>query len=428
MPSEPAGDHHRHDREPVEAVRQVHRVGRADDHQHGEGHVEQARMDHRRVDDRHCDRALQLLAAGASSSTSRRSARSGTRATSRRRPGTPRCEYFATLRKSSAKPISPKPNVTSSTAQTKPLSSRAQSSDGREHRAEDQHASHRRRPGLLDDVPLRAVAADRLALLLHAAQPVDDRPAEEETEDQRREEGAAGAKGDVAEQVEEVAALAERGEQVITASGVLVGRERGVGHTAAERPDALDDPGHARAERALDHDDVARVNGFRNLGRQRGAVRAPERRASSRGSAACIAFMRGPQQCTRSIAAISGRSASAACRLSSPGPSSSMSPRKAIRRPRLKRPMSSVGLACREHRERRAHRGGIGVVALVEQRHRAVHAGGPERDRLAAATPAGRRPRRRAPPRRGRCRRRPPRRRPARRARSARSAGRACRS
>ena len=47
--------------------------------------------------------------------------------------------------------------------------------------------------------------ADRLAAALAHAQEVDQRPAEEEAEDQRGEEGAAGAEGDVAEEVEDVA-------------------------------------------------------------------------------------------------------------------------------------------------------------------------------------------------------------------------------
>ena len=41
-------DHHRHDRQPVEPVGQVHRVGRADDHQHREGQEEPAEVEQQR--------------------------------------------------------------------------------------------------------------------------------------------------------------------------------------------------------------------------------------------------------------------------------------------------------------------------------------------------------------------------------------------
>jgi hypothetical protein len=52
---------------------------------------------------------------------------------------------------------------------------------------------------------LGPVLADRLTLLLLAPQQVDERPPEEEAEDERGEEGAARAEGDVAEEVEEIA-------------------------------------------------------------------------------------------------------------------------------------------------------------------------------------------------------------------------------
>ena len=46
-PERAGGDHHRHDRQPVEPVGQVHRVGRADDHQHGERQEEPAEVEQR---------------------------------------------------------------------------------------------------------------------------------------------------------------------------------------------------------------------------------------------------------------------------------------------------------------------------------------------------------------------------------------------
>ena len=54
----------------------------------------------------------------------------------------------------------------------------------------------------LAKVRLRPVVADRLALALLDAQQLDDRRAEQEHEQQRGHDRAAGAEGDVAEDVE----------------------------------------------------------------------------------------------------------------------------------------------------------------------------------------------------------------------------------
>ncbi len=68
-----------------------------------------------------------------------------------------------------------------------------------QQRAEDHHAAHGRRAGLLDQVALGPVVADRLALPLHPAQPVYNRPAEDEGKKQRGHERPARPEGDVAE-------------------------------------------------------------------------------------------------------------------------------------------------------------------------------------------------------------------------------------
>ena len=60
----------------------------------------------------------------------------------------------------------------------------------------------------------RPVVADRLALVLDPAQQVDQRPPEDEAEDQRREESRPRPEGDVAEQVEHVAAVGQGGQPV----------------------------------------------------------------------------------------------------------------------------------------------------------------------------------------------------------------------
>ena len=74
-------------------------------------------------------------------------------------------------------------------------------------RAEDQHAAHGRRAGLGGEVAFGAIIADGLAVFLFRPEQVDERTSEEEAEDQRGEEGAAGAEGDIAEKVEDIPAI-----------------------------------------------------------------------------------------------------------------------------------------------------------------------------------------------------------------------------
>ena len=73
-------------------------------------------------------------------------------------------------------------------------------------RAKDQHAPHRRR-ACLDEMGLRPVDTDRLALFLTRAQEVDHRLPENEPEQQRREKRGASAERDIAEQVKNSAAV-----------------------------------------------------------------------------------------------------------------------------------------------------------------------------------------------------------------------------
>ena len=69
-----------------------------------------------------------------------------------------------------------------------------------------------------------------------------------------------------------------------------------------------------------------------------------------------------------------------------------MSPRKATRRPRRDAADAVLGARGREHLEGRRHRRGIGVVALVDQRHRAVEPARAEQHPPARAAPLGRAP------------------------------------
>ena len=127
----------------------------------------------------------------------------------------------------------------------------------------------------------------------------------------------------------------------------------------------LDDGRHARAERALDHDGIAGTD--RRAAPAVRARRSPRhsRRGGSAGSACHSARISGPQQNTRSIAlAIDrlerGRDATRGPR----GPSSSMSPSTAMRRP------CGADRRLAEQRQRGAHRGRIGVVAFVDDQRR----------------------------------------------------------
>ena len=69
-------------------------------------------------------------------------------------------------------------------------------------RDQDQEPAHGRRALLADEVAGRTVLADRLALLLLAAQPADQAAADQEAQDQRRQEGRDRAERQVAEQIE----------------------------------------------------------------------------------------------------------------------------------------------------------------------------------------------------------------------------------
>src|SRR5262249_21375275 len=70
-------------------------------------------------------------------------------------------------------------------------------------REQDQDAAHRRRALLGDDVRLRTVGADRLALALLLLQPADRARAQDEADDEGGHHGAATAERQVAEEVED---------------------------------------------------------------------------------------------------------------------------------------------------------------------------------------------------------------------------------
>src|SRR5262249_15509046 len=61
---------------------------------------------------------------------------------------------------------------------------------------------------------LRPVFTDRLPFALALAQPMDERRANHERDDHRREHGAASAEGDVVEEVEELGPRCELAQQL----------------------------------------------------------------------------------------------------------------------------------------------------------------------------------------------------------------------
>ena len=92
---------------------------------------------------------------------------------------------------------------------------RVRPQQGRDQQAgEDHQPAHGGRALLGDQMRLRAVGADRLALALLETQQVDHRAAEQEHEHQRGDDGAAGAKRDVTEDVEERDLVGEFGQPI----------------------------------------------------------------------------------------------------------------------------------------------------------------------------------------------------------------------
>ena len=85
----------------------------------------------------------------------------------------------------------------------------------RDHEAgQDHQPAHRRRALLGDQMRLRAVGADRLALALPQPQMIDDPGPEQEHEQRARHHRPAGAEGDVAKHVEDAAEDAKTGNGV----------------------------------------------------------------------------------------------------------------------------------------------------------------------------------------------------------------------
>ncbi len=196
------GDHHRHDGKPIETVGEVHRVAGADDDEDREQHVEPAEIDHQLLEEGKHQRGRERRAAEVDKGDAGRRR-------NRRFDAEPRQAGKAFVRLLGDFQIvvveadhaeterHPQHDPDVGVGRIGPQHRRDQ------HAGQNHQAAHRRRAGFGDDVGLRSVGADRLAFALQRAQPVDDGRTEQEHEQQRGDDRAAGAKRDVAEDVED---------------------------------------------------------------------------------------------------------------------------------------------------------------------------------------------------------------------------------
>ena len=212
---------------------------------------------------------------------------------------------------------------------------------------------------------MRAVAADRLALALLEAQHVDDRAAEQEHEHQRGDHRAAGAEGDVAEDVEERDLTGKFGEPIEHRDP----RPSRAARTRAWRGklpfQRLDDRPHFRAQRALHHHRVAGAEACEHgrLQRRRGlGIAAPRaggkslpERAHQRAGAVHEIDPGGGDRLGQSAC----KAAPCVAEFQHVAEHGDAAAARADRR-----------LA--EQRDRRPHRGRVGVVAFVDQQRAAA--------------------------------------------------------
>ena len=213
---------------------------------------------------------------------------------------------------------------------------------------------------------MRAVGADRLALALLDAQHVDHRAAEQEHEHQRGDDGAAGAEGDVAEDVEEREVPGEIGQPIehrFKPYRCLCSSAPASRKLAFQR---LDDRSHFRAQRALHHHHVAVVDGIEHgrLQRRRGlGIAAP----AVGGKGLPQRTHQGPRaehQVDVGLLQRAGERRGAIRRRRGPAPACRRARRCGGRAGRAGAWPSSA-MAAR-------HRGRIGVVALVDQQRAAA--------------------------------------------------------
>ena len=209
-PSVAAGDHHRHDRQSVEAVGQVDRIAESDDDERAEQQKAPAEIEQVAVDERHGERA-----------------RSNAADQHQRVTGDGGDDIFGRQPRTAGKPAVRLPRhlqvvvVEADRGEAEcdkqgdpdigALEIRPKQRRG-EQAEQDHQAAHRGRALLGQKMRDRPVEADRLPLALLETERRDDRRSEEEDEEKTGSGGPKGAEGEVAEEMECVGELRDIGE------------------------------------------------------------------------------------------------------------------------------------------------------------------------------------------------------------------------
>ena len=207
------GDHRRHDGEPIEPIGQVDGVGRAGHHQRRDRHEEHAEIDDDGLEEGHGEGGAERAArqddvgdGGDPADDQLRQQLAPARQPARRAPRQLAVVVDEADHAETHGHEQRHPDV--AVAEIGPQQGR----DG--EREEDENAAHGGRALLGEEVVLRPVEADRLALALLGFEPGDEVRAEEEADQQRRHHRAARAEGEVAEKIEGLEAVGERGQEM----------------------------------------------------------------------------------------------------------------------------------------------------------------------------------------------------------------------
>ena len=206
-------DHHRHDRQTVQPVGEVDRIAGADDDEGAEQHESPAEIDHQLLEERKHQRGRDrpLAEMRQRRDGDHRNQRLGQQARAAGKAG------VALLGDLQIVVIKADQAEAQRHSEHDPdiRAGRVRPQQGRDQQAgKDHQPAHGGRAFLADQMGLRAVGADRLALALLDAQQVDHRAAEQEDEHQRGDDGAAGAERDVAEDVEKRDLVGEFGQPI----------------------------------------------------------------------------------------------------------------------------------------------------------------------------------------------------------------------
>ena len=208
----PGRDHHWHNRQTIQPVGKVHRVGRSDNHDDRERHEQNTKVHKRIFKHRQRQLVLQLDRVILRGPVARDACDQETQ----QKPHFARhavrilLAHFGMIvriadgRKTHGyEQHQPDKRI----VQPRPKQGRCQ------QRANDQQPAHRWCAGL-GEMPFGAIVANGLALALLAPQHRDQRFAKQEPENKRREKRPACAEGDIAKQVKEIAAIRQQRQPI----------------------------------------------------------------------------------------------------------------------------------------------------------------------------------------------------------------------